>query len=86
MTALEEIHRQNLAGDTTVVQLVPAYISELYGSGTTEGIIASHQDSLDGKNGAGAQNMALGGETVHEMLTKPGKSIKGAVRFWGDFF
>ncbi|HQZ34309.1 MAG TPA: hypothetical protein PK020_07775 [Ilumatobacteraceae bacterium] len=80
-SGLEAIHQMSLDGKTTVVQTAGAYVGDMYTSGDIRGY---HDESLAGQHGKGAENMAVTGETIHEMVTAPGSVISDAWEYWGS--
>ena len=80
-SGLEQIHQASMEGHTTIVQTTGAYLGDLYTSGD---IVGFHEESLAGQHGAGAQNMAVTGETVNAIVTKPGSAISDAWDYWGS--
>lgn len=82
-SGLQSIHQASMNGETTIVQTSGAYIGDMYTSGDIAGF---HSESLAGQHGAGAQNMAVTGETVHEIVTKPGTAISDAWDYWSGWW
>jgi len=81
-SALEDIHQLSMDGKTTMFQTTGAYIGEAW---TSDDVAAFHDESFAGQHGEGAQNVAVAGETIHQMVTHPLHSIGDAVDYWNSF-
>lgn len=79
-TGVEAWHLRNRSGQNGVWAGTGAYLADL----VREDSVTHHQQSLAGQHGATAENLAVTGETVHDLTTNPWKSVKVAGSFYWD--